>query len=221
MANNNGAYLFRQGTAPQTSTIQSSRVRIFSHSADGPKFQKIGVMSTFGLSESRSIEVVRGLGFGDQIAELVPGPTQPMSINVTRAALYAQNLMQAFGYKGGMSGLVRSLKHHKWPFDIKVEIVLSEYANENPSRTKTVDASSPNEGGLNNNGNPGLQAIITVFEACWMESWSTDYGVDTAVVTENCSIMASDVYDTVSMYGDFIDSGLNKGDSTGRSNRFI
>ena len=220
MANNNGAYLFRQGTSPQTSTIQSSRVRIFSHSADGPKFQKIGVMSTFGLNESRSIEVVRGLGFGDQIAELVPGPTQPMSISVTRAALYAQNLMQAFGYKSGMSGLVRSLKHHKWPFDIKVEIVMSEYANENRSIKNTVDASSPNEGGLNNTGNPGLQAIITVFQACWMESWSTDYGVDTAVVTENCSIMASDVYDTVSNYGDFIDSGLNKGDSTGRSLRF-
>jgi hypothetical protein len=216
----NGAYLFRQGTSPQTSTIQSSRVRIFSHSADGPKFAKIGVMSTFGISESRGIEVVRGLGFGDQIAELVPGPTQPMTINVTRAALYTQNLMQAFGYKSGMSGLVRSLKHHKWPFDIKVEVVLSEYANEAPGKKGVVSSSSAAEGGLNNDGNPGLSALITVFEACWMESYSTDYGVDTAVVTENCSIQASDVYDTVSNYGDFIDSGLNKNDSTGRSLRY-
>jgi hypothetical protein len=220
MANTNGAYLFRQGTSAQTSVIQSSRVRIFSHSADGPKFQKLGVISTFGVNESKSIEVVRGLGFGDQIAELVPGPTQPMTINVTRAALYVQNLMQAFGYKSGMSGCVRSLKHHKWPFDIKIEIVLSEYANEDPKRKNTVDGSSAAEGGLNNLGNPGLQAMITVMEACWFESYSTDYGVDQAVVTENCSIQCSDIYDLVSAYGDFIDSGLNKGDSAGRSLRY-
>ena len=220
MSNNNGAYLFKQGTSPQTSVIQSSRIRIFSHSADGPKFQKLGVMSTFGLSESRSVETVRGLGFGDQIAELVPGPTAPMQINATRAALYIQNIMQAFGYKSGMSGCVRSLKHHKWPFDIKVEIVLSEYANENPARKNTVESSSLPEGGLNNDGNPGLQALITVFEACWMESCSVDYGVETAVVTENCTMQASDVYDCVSLYGDFISSGLNKTDPTGRSLRY-
>jgi hypothetical protein len=218
----NGAYLFRQGTSPQTSTIQSSRIRIFATSADGPRFQKVGVTSTFGISESRGIEVVRGLGFGDQIAELVPGPTQPMSINITRAALYVQNLMQAFGYKAGMSGAVRSLKHHKWPFDIKVEIVLSEYANENPNNKNTVVSDSTAEGGLNNAGNPGLMALITVFEACWMESYSTDYGVDTAVVTENCSCQASDVYDTVSNYGDFIISGLSNasGNTDNRSLRF-
>lgn len=213
----NGASLFRQGASPQTSTIQSSRIRIFSHSADGPKFMRLGVMSTFGISESRGLEVVRGLGFGDQIAEIVPGPTQPMTLNVTRAALYNQNLMQAFGYNAGMSGLVRSLKHHKWPFDIKVEIVLSEYANENPSKKNTVAASSASEGGLNNLGNPGLTALITVFEACWFESYGTDFGVDTAVVTENCSIQARDVYDYSSLYGEFLDSGLNKNNTTGRS----
>ena len=216
----NGAYLNRQGASPQTSTVQSSRVRIFSHSADGPKFMPIGVMSTFGVSEDRAIETVRGLGFGDQIAELVPGPTNPISINVTRTALYNQNIMQAFGYKGGMSGLVRSLKHHKWPFDIKVEIILSEYANENPAVKNVVPASYPPEGGLNNVGNPGLTALITIYEACWMTSWSTDFGVDTAVVSENCSINASDVIDSVSSYGQFIDSGLNVSDSTGRSIRF-
>jgi hypothetical protein len=215
--NTNGAYLFRQGTSPQTSTVHSSRVRLFSHSADGPKFQKLGVISTFGINESKSIEVVRGLGFGDQIAELVPGVTQPMTINVTRACLYIQNIMQAFGYNSGISGCVRSLRHHKWPFDIKVEIVFSEYADEDPAIQNTVAADSPQEGGLNNLGNPGLQALITVMEGCWFESYSTDYGVDQAVVTENCSIQCTDIYDMVSAYGDFIDSGLNKNNTTGRS----
>ena len=214
-------YLYRQGASAQTKTVVSSRFKIFSHVVNVGKFVKMGVASNFSISETRNVDAIRGLGYGDQIAELVPGVTQPMTLAVTRHALYLANIMQMFGYKAGASGLVRSLKHHKWPFDIKTELVFSEIASEDTDRGFAQKADVPNEGGLNNTGNPGLYAIVTVYEGCWMNSYNTAYQVEQAAVTEDCNITVSDIFDAAgSVYGEFIDSGLNKTDATGRSIRY-
>jgi hypothetical protein len=214
------SYLYKQGTTAQTKTVISSRFKIYSHVVDVGKFVKMGVTSSFSMSESRNIETIRGLGYGDQVAELVPGVTQPMSLSISRTALYLANLMQMFGYKAGVSGLVRSLKHHKWPFDIKTEIVFSEFASEAKDTGQAIQADVPSEGGLNNLGNPGLYAVVTVFEGCWMESYNTAYQVEQAAVSEDATVMVSDIFDANgSVYGEFIDAGLNKTDKTGRSIR--
>jgi hypothetical protein len=213
-----GGYVYRQGTSPNTETVISSRFKIFTHAVDIGKFVKLGVTSTFGISESKTIDAVRGLGYGDQVAELVPGVTQPTTLNITRTCLYLANLMQVLGYKAGVSGAVRSLKHHRWPFDIKTEIVFSQLASEDPNRGNAILADIPNEGGLNNLGNPGLFAIATVYEGCWMESYNTSFTVDTAAVTEDTTISVTDIFDVAgSVYGEFLDAGLNSGDKTGRS----
>lgn len=215
------SYIYRQGATAQTKSVISSRFKVFSHAVGVGKFVKMGVTSAFNLSESRNIEAIRGLGYGDQIAELVPGVTQPMSISITRTALYLANIMQMFGYKAGVSGLVRSLKHHKWPFDIKTEIVFSELASEAKDVAQALRADVPNEGGKNNIGNPGLFAVVTIYEGCWMESYSTNYQVEQAAVAEDATVQVSDIFDANgSVYGEFIDAGLNKADKTGRSIRY-
>lgn len=215
-----GGYLYRAGASPQTNSVLSTRFRIFTHAVDNGKFTKLGVTSAFNIQEQRNVEQVRGLGFGDQVAELVPGVTAPMSLSITRTALYLANLQQMCGYKAGVSGLVRSLKHHKWPFDIKTEIVFSEVVSEQASNT--VDATQAsytnNEGGLNNYGNPGIYAVATVYEGCWMENYTSNYQVEQAAVAEDAQIVVTDIFDcSGSVYGEFIDSGLNKNDATGRS----
>jgi hypothetical protein len=213
-----GGYVYRQGTSPNTETVISSRFKIFTDAVDVGKFVKLGVTSSFTYSESKTIDAVRGLGYGDQIAELVPGVTQPLSISITRTCLYLANLMQVLGYKAGVSGAVRSLKHHRWPFDIKQEIVFSQLASEDPQVGFATLADIPNEGGLNNLGNPGLLAVATVYEGCWMESYNTAFTVDTAAVTEDCTVTVTDIFDVAgSVYGEFLDAGLNKGDATQRS----
>jgi hypothetical protein len=221
MAGKNDSYLFRQGASPQTNTVLSTRFSIYTHAVDQSKFTKLGVTSSFNVNESRAMETVRGLGYGDQVAEIVPGVTQPMSISITRTALYLANLMQMVGYKAGASGAVRSLKHHKWPFDIQTQIVFSELASEDAAGFDVAIASVPPEGGLNNlgDGNPDtLFAIVTVYEGCWMESYSTAYQVEQAAVSEDCSVVVTDVFDiNGSVYGEFLDSGLDSVDSTGRS----
>jgi len=215
------SYLYRQGASAQTKTVVSTRFKVYSHAVGVGKFARMGVTSSFQVSESKSVDAIRGLGYGDQIAELVPGVTQPMSLTIDRYALYLANMMQMLGYKAGVSGLVRSLKHHKWPFDIKTEIVFSELASESRDLGQATKANVPGEGGLNNLGNPGLYAVVTVYEGCWMESYSTGYQVDQAAVTENATVVVSDVFDVAgSVYGEFIDAGLNKGDVTGRSIRY-
>jgi hypothetical protein len=220
MTATNSSYLYRQGATAQTSTVLSTRFKIFAPAVGVGKFVKMGVTSQFGISESKAIETVRGLGYGDNIAELVPGVTQPLSINVSRTALYLANMMQMFGYKAGVSGLVRSLKHHKFPFDIKTEIVFSEIASEDSNIEQATVASVNPEGGLNNLGIPssGLYCVSTVYEGCWMESISSSMQVEQAVVSEDCSILVTDIFDiSGSVYGEFIDAGNNSSDVTGRS----
>jgi hypothetical protein len=221
-ANPTTNYIYRQGTTGQTSAVISSRFKIYSPAVGVGAGTKLGVTSAFSISESKNIEAIRGLGYGDQIAELVPGVTSPMSLNVTRTALYLANLMQMMGYKAGVSGAVRSLRHHKWPFDIRTELVFSELASEDPNQGPgPTPSSDPKEGGLNNYGNPGLYAIMTQYEGCWFENYSTAYQAEQAAVTEEATIIVRDVFDiSGSVYGEFVDSGNNSGDVTKRSLMF-
>jgi hypothetical protein len=51
-----------------------------------------------------------------------------------------------------------------------------------------------------------------------MESYNTAYAIDTAAVQEDCSVTVTDIFDVSgSVYGEFLDAGLNSSDKTGRS----
>ena len=214
-----GAYIYRQGTSPQTETVISSRFKIFTDLVDVGAFVKLGVTSNFSYSEDKTIDAVRGLGYGDQVAELVPGVTTPLSISIDPYLPVPREPHAGSRLQGGHSGAVRSLKHHRWPFDIKTEVVFSELASfpaGNVGQATLADV--PNEGGLNNTGNPGVYCVATIYEGCWMESYNTGYTVDTAAVAEDCTITVTDIFDVCgSVYGEFLDAGLNTGDATGRS----
>lgn len=210
----NNSYIHRRGTTPNTRVAISQKNKIFSVPSEQSAFQQIGVMSSFGVSESRGLEEVRGVGYGDQIAELVPGVTPAMDISVSRTLLYLSNIYQVFGYRGGVDGLVRSLKHHQWPFDIKQEMVFSRIASNESVSPKLV---SPASDGVND-------AILTFFEACWMNSYSATYSADAAMIAEDVGIQATDVIDGTSTYGDLAadadSTGNNPFADSGSSFRF-
>lgn len=203
-------YIYRPGTSPNTRAAVSQKNKVFGYAVDKKAFQQIGVVSEFGHDESRAVDPIRGVGFGDQIAELVPGVTEPMTLTLNRTLLYAFNLMQALGYKGGITGLVRSLKHHRWPFDIKQELVMSEIAaaEDTQSATNARTVVQPGPGAAAAAVPGGNKALFTFYEGCWMNSYSASYTSDAAIVAENSSVTVTDVIDGTSQYGEFIDSGL-------------
>lgn len=190
------SYIFRRGVSPNTLSVISSKNRIFAVNAQGLQKQ-IGVIATFDPSEARTIEPIRGIGFGDHVAELVPGVTDPMTISVTRSALYVSNIMQVFGYKAGIDGLVRSLRYHRWPFDIKQEVVFSRLAIDNTGfkdNLTDVDLDIDETTGLEGGGSgSAIQALVTVYEACWISDYSVSYASDTALVQETVTINVSDI----------------------------
>jgi hypothetical protein len=220
MAEGQTNYIRRKGTTPNTSTVISSKVKVY---AGTNTTEQIGVIANFDPSESRSAEPVRGIGFGDQIAELVPGMTDAISISVGRTAQYLQNLYQAFGYRGGVEGIVRSLKHHRWPFDIRQEIVVSWLVNDSVADNEFTGASTDAhdigaetaDTAIVASDTPGsfsrtvatatttapagntteLRAVRTIYEGCWFTDWSTSYTSDTTIVQESGTIMCTDVYD--------------------------
>ena len=211
------SYLYDMGTSPNTRTAVSQKVRILTpHFGDATAMHQMGVLSTFSPTESRAIEPVRGIGFGDQVAEQVPGVTEPVTASFERALLYLCNLWQATGYAAGVSGPVRSLKHHKWPFDIEQQLVFSTQAD--------IDLGAENEGKsgagmqagmkaikfpkvVGSSGGEGHTALITVYEACWFTSWSASFAKDAGVIMESGDVSVSDVHDFNSVYGEFLQSG--------------
>ena len=208
MARDYDTYIFRKGVSPNTLSVISSKNRIFAYNASGTKTQ-IGVVATFDPSEARTIEPVRGIGFGDHIAELVPGVTDPMTISVTRTALYLSNIYQVFGYKAGVDGIVRSLRHHRWPFDIWQEVVFSALAAKFTDQgIAAVDGSVEEPSELEYDAIEGVdgldntKALLTIYEACWMSDYSISFASDTALVQETVTINVSDILSDV--YGTMV-----------------
>lgn len=216
LTNNN--YIYRMGTAPNTHAAVSQKNKVYGYTVGGRGFSQIGAVSEFGTDESRTIDPVRGVGFGDQIAELVPGATEPLSMTLNKTLLYANNVMQSVGYKGGVDGIARSLKHHRWPFDIKQELVFSEIATRDDAAAgpNAQPATLPFGQQLGQQfifaatATPilAVKALFTYYEGCWFASYSASYTGDAAIIAENSTVNVSDVIDGVSQYGEFIDTGL-------------
>lgn len=191
MARDRDTYIHREGVSPETTSVISSKNKIYAIPADGETLaQQIGVVATFNPTESRSVEPVRGIGYGDHIAELVPGYTDPMTISVDRTAQYLSNLYQVFGYKGGIDGIVRSLRHHKWPFDIVQELVISRAVTENYAGS-FAGANAASVGVFANR--QGLDAILTYYQGCWLSDFNTSYTSDTALVQESVTVNVTDI----------------------------
>jgi hypothetical protein len=202
-------YIYRKGSSPNTRVAISQKNRVFSKpfSNGAPTEKQVGVLSTFDYSESRSIDPVRGVGFGDKIQELVPSVTEPTTLTLNRTLLYTAGIAQELGYRGGVDGLVRSLRHHKWPFDIRSELVFSELVTNKDVGAILVQTQATDD--------PNF-ALVTYFEACWLNSISASFPSDSAIVVEDASATATEVTDGVSQfgnspnnYGDLLDSGNN------------
>ena len=220
------SYLYKFGTTPNTRTAVSQKVRILTpaYGSSIAALSQMGVVSSFNPSQSKSVEPVRGVGFGDQIAELVPSVTEPTTGSFERALLYLCNLWQATGYAAGVDGPVRSLRHHRWPFDIEQQLVFSTLAdgdlerpnqgvdsNNLPDFQKGVKAVTFPEVTNDNQGKPGANrgqsAIITIYEACWFTSWSATFAKDAGMIMETGDVTVSDVHDFSTFYGEFLATG--------------
>lgn len=204
-ARDRDTYVHRLGVTPETASVISSKNKIYATPADNQTAStQIGVVATFDPSETRAIEPVRGVGYGDHVAELVPGVTEPMTLAVTRTAQYLSMMFQVFGYKGGIDGIVRSLRHHKWPFDIVQELVISRLVSEGFG--DNINAQSNY---VETFGDHGLDAVVTYYEGCWLSDVNSSYAADAALVQENCTVNVTDIIQSPTAdYNEFNDAEL-------------
>jgi len=187
------SYIYRQGMTPNTRVAVSGKNRLYSYSsADIATWSQLGVTSDFSPSDSRDATEVRGIGFGDQIAELVPGFSGPITISVSKTLLYLLDMHQMFGYKGGIDGMVRALKHHKWPFDIRSELVFTELKELTDTQGATEESTFKDG-----------QALITIYEACWMTSYGTNRSSDDTIISEDIDISVTDISDGLTTVADY------------------
>lgn len=216
-------YVYRYGTAPNTALVNTLKVKIFSFNDDpiAPEMVQIGVLQTWGPSDTRTNTAVRGIGYGDQIAEVNPGVTE-LSATAEIMALYTRNLMQVFGYVGGSTGLVRSLKHHRWPFDVREEIVMPLYIGVSGGQGMGTYKNSA--GDAARNAEVGGQAVVTYYEGCWMNEYGRSFGIADVSVTESTTLTITDVYDPYAVgtgvYGEGTQGGNGGSYTNGKSRLF-
>jgi len=218
------SYVYRLGTSPNTRAVVSQKVRILAPSyGSNDALYQIGVIATFNPTESRTIDPIRGIGFGDIIAELVPSNTEPMTASVERTLLYLSNIWQATGYASGVSGPVRSLRHHRWPFDVEQQIVFSRIADADlaggfdgpmgatPGSGFTSGVGSvtypASQSGGGSDGQGAHTVLITMYETCWWNDWNASFTRDQAMISENGTMTITDVHDLQSVYGEFLATG--------------
>ena len=222
-SNVNTPYIWRYGTAPNTALVNTLKVKVFSFDdtpGNVPVMVQIGVLQEWTPSDTRTNTAVRSIGYGDQVAEINPGSTD-LAGSATVFALYSRNIMQVFGYVAGVAGLVRSLKHHRWPFDIREEIVLplmiqKDFSSLGSHTSASVgDATRVPEADKSN-------AIVTYYEGCWMNDYNRSYTIGDVSVSESSSIMVTDVYDPfqLRLYGEGLQAG-NGSDIKGKSRLFL
>lgn len=211
------SYIYDMGTSPNTRVAVSQKIRILApaYGSTSALFQ-VGVLSSFQVQESRSVDPVRGIGFGDILAELVPSITDPTTASVERALLYLANLWQATGYAAGVDGPVRSLRHHRWPFDVEQQLVFSSLADQEQGG----GTSGAYNGGVKSIAFPQVTpvpdggpdsgshtAIITLYETCWWNDWSVNFAADSGIIMESGSMTITDTHDFSSIYGEFLSTG--------------
>jgi len=217
------SYLYNMGTSANTRVAVSQKVRVLApaYGNNSALFQ-IGVLSTFNPNESKNLEPVRGIGMGDIIAELVPSVTDPMTASVERALMYLANLWQASGYAAGVDGPVRSLRHHRWPFDVEVQMVFSTLVDNdlNAANVGFNGSSGAYNGGVkaiqfpqvtpvpeNGPTSGGHTAIISLYETCWWNSWQVSIAAEQGIIMESGDMTITDVHDFSSIYGEFLATG--------------
>ena len=225
------SYLYNYGTSANTRTAVSQKLRLLAPAYGSPtrSLQHMGVVASFNPQESKNIDTVRGIGFGDKIAELVPSVTEAMTGSLERTLLYLSNLWQAAGYAAGVSGPVRSLRHHAWPFDMEQQLLFSRLADAdlgvaNSGRTGADRGfgnglqavrfpsvpgavTGPSTPAVSYPTNQGESALITMYEACWFNDSSMSFSQDSGAIMESGSITVSDVHDFGSTYGEFLPAG--------------
>ena len=216
----NTPYVYRYGTAPNTALVNTLKVKLFSFddaTDNNPVMVQIGVLQEWTPADSRTNTAVRSIGYGDQIAEINPGSTE-LTGSASVMALYTRNIMQVFGYIAGVSGLVRSLKHHRWPFDIREEIVLPLFIQDGPGTSGPGGSAGD---AVRRPEAPSSSAIVTYYEGCWMNDYNRSYTIGDVSVTETSAVIITDVYDPFSLggYGEGMVTG-NGAQNAGTSRLF-
>ncbi len=218
------SHIYKYNASPNTRAAISQKVRVLSpvyrpNRENNSFLFQLGVVSSFTYDMSRSAEPIRGIGFGDQIAERVPGVMDAVDVNLERTLLYLSNAHQAFGFAGGVDGPVRTLQHHRWPFDMEQQLVFSSIADAEVGDREgddfnaglvDVDFSGQKVTGAQEayGNNQSHKAIITYFEACWMSSVTgANVTADSSIMSETIGASVSDIHDLFSTYGEFLPTG--------------
>ena len=202
---------------PHTCIAMSSSVRIYSKNGRTGNPSQIGLIQSFRPTDTRRMERARGIGYGDRVAEIVPGMTE-VAITITRMALYEENILETLGYhsvwnKGDNLRSVRTLAHTKNPLDIMEQIVF--HANKGSPGIGNLrggfgrGAAGVDEAGSNSFSFPKDNTTIW-YKDCWINNYARtievtgnliymeDVGVDVTWVDDGCEPLPyqdTDVWD--------------------------
>ena len=192
----------RIGAMPGTRVTSSQNIRIYARLADvfvfgeeqGTAWLEVGAIQSLKVTQSRSNEVLRGIGYGTNV-DIAPAVVT-YQLTATRLLTYNRNIIESFGYteqrlpnlarQNTNSRLVglRTLAQLSIPLEIsKVVNVTSSGAND----TRGLATDSP----IFQDINQDVNQIRTVYRGCQISSWSNSVSVGSATITETVNLVCT------------------------------
>lgn len=168
---------------------------------------RLGAIQKFDVSESRSNKKLQELGT-EGVIQIVPGNTKGGTLKITRIALYNSNLWNALGltrtgsfvqYKGTMDRDDSSGADDGWDSfttgdDTYHRPVMTTFSN--PFKT-LKDQRVPLEVMTKTQMDGSQNAwYIETYIDCWLTDYGKSYSSSDITISENCSMVYSDVIAT-------------------------
>jgi hypothetical protein len=182
----------RSGALPGTRVVSTQNIRVYARLANlltnpqsvtphqvGDAWREIGAIQTLSYSNARTNNVVKQLGYGDVLQDLVPGDTT-FTLTATRFLTYNKKFIEALGYTedtlpaaAGQLGGFRSIAQITYPLEIRREIEVMVPQAGQPAVTDSTLMATDN-----------LQKVITIFQECWVKGFSGARAVGGGTITE-------------------------------------
>ena len=181
----------RVGAVPGTKVVSTQNIRIYARLANvlqgtgvsphqvGDAWLEIGAIQGLSWSNSRTNATVRQIGYGDVNQDIVPGDTT-FTLSASRMLTYGRSFIEALGYTeevmpaaAGLFGGFRSIAQITYPLEIRREVIVQLPQAGNPAVTDSTLLA-------------GLTKQVTIFQECWIRSFSGGRALGGGTITETC-----------------------------------
>ena len=193
----------RSGVVPGSRVASSQNIRIYARLSDvfifgeeqGTAWLEVGAIQSLKVTQSRSNEVLRGVGYGVNV-DIAPSVVT-YQLTATRLLTYNRNIVEAFGYtEQKLPNLARQdavfrLTGLRALAQLSIPLEISKVVNITKSREDDAQGLSTDSSIFQDSVNQDANQIRTVYRGCQISSWSRSISLGGSTITETVNFVCT------------------------------